>query len=133
MTANAKVPTAEQVLGHLRKHDWTKADAEAFVARHADLVGIATLRRLGRPVRCLRRGERVIRQASSTTAIIFRPWWSVPNTSKSQVRVSMLTILTSGSASIALASFFNASSESEPITLRMCWVGIRGMSDGIAL
>lgn len=40
--ANAAVPTRAQIVAHLREHHWTKADAKAFVARHARTVGLAT-------------------------------------------------------------------------------------------
>jgi hypothetical protein len=42
MAANAAVPTRPQIVPHLREHHWAKADAKAFVTRHAAKVDVAS-------------------------------------------------------------------------------------------
>lgn len=42
MSANIARPNREDLIAYLRRHDWTKAQARAFVSRHEDLLGDAT-------------------------------------------------------------------------------------------
>ena len=42
MAANVAVPNAKQLRAHLIEHHWTKAEAKAFIDRHASLIGEVT-------------------------------------------------------------------------------------------
>jgi hypothetical protein len=42
MSANAARQNREDLIAYLRRHDWTKAQAKAFVSRHESLLGEAT-------------------------------------------------------------------------------------------